>query len=71
MFLKSPDFYTAGEDALKAWYEIVRKVNPREIMVYTIDRETPDKRLSKCTVEQMQEYVARLVAEGYNIQIRG
>ena len=71
MFLKSPDFNTAGEDALKASYEIVRKVNPREIMVYTIDRETPDKRLSKCTVEQMQEYVAPLVAEGYNIQIRG
>ena len=71
MFLKSPDFDTAEPDALDKWMEIVRKVKPREIMVYTIDRETPDKSLGKYTVEEMKAFVQPLVDEGFEIQIRG
>lgn len=71
MFLKSPDFNTADLDSLNRWRDIVRAVSPREIMVYTIDRETPDKRLEKYTVEQMREFVRPLLEEGFNIQIRG
>ena len=71
MFLKSPDFNTATQEALSAWIDIVREVRPREIMVYTIDRETPDKRLEKYTVEQMTGFVQPLLDEGFNIQIKG
>lgn len=71
MFLKSPDFTTWSQDALEKWYQVVRETRPREIMVYTIDRETPDKRLEKCTVEQMQQFVAPLVEEGFIVQVRG
>ena len=71
MFLKSPDFDTASPEALDAWMNIVRQLHPREIMVYTIDRETPDKRLGKYTVEEMTAFVQPLLDEGYKIQIRG
>ena len=40
-------------------------------MVYTIDRETPDKSLSKYTVEEMTEFVTPLIDEGFTVQIRG
>ena len=71
MFLKSPDFNTAEAEALVRWMDIVREVRPREIMVYTIDRETPDKSLEKYTVDEMRELVRPLIEEGYDIQIRG
>ena len=71
MFLKSPEFDTASPEALKAWMDIVRELKPREVMVYTIDRETPDKSLGKYTVEDMQAMVRPLVDEGFEIQIRG
>lgn len=71
MFLKSPDFDTASDEALSAWMDIVRRLKPREIMVYTIDRETPDKRLAKCSVEEMETFVSPLVEEGFKIQVRG
>jgi wyosine [tRNA(Phe)-imidazoG37] synthetase (radical SAM superfamily) len=71
MFLRSPEFDTTSAEALGAWMDIVRKLNPREIMVYTIDRETPDKSLGKYTVEEMKEMVRPLIEEGYKIQIRG
>ena len=71
MFLRSPEFDSASPEALEAWMDIVRELKPREVMVYTIDRETPDKSLEKYTVEQKREMVRPLIDEGYSIQIRG
>lgn len=71
MFLKSDEFDTTSSGALERWMEIVRRLNPREIMVYTIDRETPDKFLGKYTVEQMTAMVQPLIDEGFKIQVRG
>ena len=71
MFLRSDDFNTLTADALAAWMNIVREVSPREIMVYTIDRETPDKSLGRYTVEEMTSMVQPLIDEGFKIQIRG
>lgn len=71
MFLRSPKFDTAASEALERWYGVVRELHPREIMVYTIDRETPDKSLGKYTVEEMEAFVKPLLEDGFNIQIRG
>lgn len=71
MFLRSEEFDTASPEALAAWMDIVRELKPREVMVYTIDRETPDKSLGKYTVEEMKAFVQPLVDEGFEIQIRG
>lgn len=71
MFLRSPEFDLSDEGQLSAWMDIVREIKPREIMVYTIDRETPDKSLGKYTIDEMRSFVAPLVDEGYKIQIRG
>lgn len=71
MFLRSPEFDTTSQEALEGWMNIVREVRPREIMVYTIDRETPDKSLGKYTVEEMTAFVQPLLDEGFKIQIRG
>lgn len=71
MFLKSQEFDTVSQDALNAWMNIVRKLEPRQVMVYTIDRETPDKTLMKYSVEQMTAMVQPLIDEGFDIQVRG
>lgn len=71
MFLRSDDFDTLSAEALAAWMDIVRELKPREVMVYTIDRETPDKSLGRCTVEEMTRMVQPLIDEGFKIQVRG
>jgi hypothetical protein len=71
MFLRSPEFDTASPEALGRWMDIVCELKPREIMVYTIDRETPDKSLAKYTVEEMTAFVQPLIDEGFKIQVRG
>lgn len=71
MFLRSRDFDSSSEEVLKGWMSIVRELRPREIMVYTIDRPTPEADLTKFTPEQMKTFVQPLLDEGYNIQIKG
>lgn len=69
MFLKGDGWGT--EEWVSAWMDIVRKLKPREVMVYTIDRETPLAGLKKYTLEEMRTLVQPLLDEGYNIQIKG
>ena len=71
MFLKSRDFDSSSPEVLKGWMEIVRTLRPREIMVYTIDRPTPEEGLQKFTVEEMKTLVQPLITEGFVIQIKG
>ena len=71
MFLRSDDFNAATPEALEGWMNIVRHLRPREIMVYTIDRQTPDRSLGKYTIEEMTAFVQPLLDEGFKIQIKG
>ena len=71
MFLKSKDFDSSSPDVLNGWMDIVRLLKPREVMVYTIDRPTPEEGLQKFTVEEMRVLVQPLIDEGFLIQIKG
>lgn len=70
MFLRSDDFDSSSPEVLDAWMDIVRELRPRQIMVYTIDRPTPQSNLQKFTAEQMRSLVQPLVQEGFDIQIK-
>ena len=69
MFLKA-DGWESGE-WVKPWMDIVRRLKPREVMVYTIDRETPQGGLRKYSVPEMRTLVQPLIDEGFYIQIKG
>ena len=71
MFLKSKDFDSSSSEVLNGWMDIVRVLKPREVMVYTIDRPTPEEGLQKFTVDEMQALVQPLIDEGVEIQIKG
>ena len=71
MFLRCEGFDSSSPEVLQGWMDIVRTLRPREVMVYTIDRETPQKDLVKFTPEEMRNLVEPLVAEGFTVQIRG
>jgi wyosine [tRNA(Phe)-imidazoG37] synthetase (radical SAM superfamily) len=71
MFLKSPDFDSASPEVLQGWMDIVRRLKPREVMVYTIDRPTPQQNLEAFTVDQMRQLVQPLIDEGFSIDIKG
>jgi wyosine [tRNA(Phe)-imidazoG37] synthetase (radical SAM superfamily) len=69
MFLKADGWESA--QWVEGWMQLVRHLRPREVMVYTIDRETPQAGLRKYTVEEMRSLVQPLIDEGLTIQIKG
>ncbi len=71
MFLKSKDFDSSSPEVLNGWMDIVRLLKPREIMVYTIDRPTPEEGLQKFTVDEMRRLVQPLIDENFSVQIKG
>lgn len=46
------------------WIEIVKSIAPRQVMIYTIDRETPDHDLLKASHEELDRIVELLTREG-------
>ena len=71
MFLKSDMFDQGKGTMLERWLDVVRMLRPMKVMVYTIDRETPDRTLRKYTVEEMACFVKPLLEEGFDVQISG
>ena len=69
MFLRSPQFETSAEPNLSGWMDIVRRLRPRETMVYTVARETPLKGIAPYTASEMEALVRPLVEDGFNIKI--
>lgn len=71
MFLRCCGFDSASAESLEAWKGIVRRLRPKEIMVYTVDRPAPDASIVKMGREEMHSLVEDLIEEGFNIQIKG
>ena len=68
MFLKGEvdgiDVNNTVEEYVAPWIEAVKEIAPREVMIYTIDRETPQKGLIKATHEELDRIVKRLTEAG-------
>ena len=46
------------------WLEAVKEIKPQQVMIYTIDRETPTQGLLKATHEQLDQIRDRVIALG-------
>ena len=71
IFFKGSGYDMLDPERVRRWYGIVRRVRPREIMMYTIDRDTPEHGLEKVSVEEMAKIAGPLEKEGFMVQIRG
>lgn len=57
------------EKELLPWLEALRRIAPQEVMIYTIDRETPEKALRKAAPEKLDEIARRVEAMGIKAQV--
>ncbi len=64
MFLRGDGMDNTSEHYVAPWLETVKDIKPEKVMVYTIDRETPDKKLEKAPREVLDAIKARVEALG-------
>ena len=51
------------------WLEALLRIKPRQVMIYTIDRETPIKTLQKATPAQLDAIADRLRQAGLTVSV--
>ena len=54
---------------LTSWYKAVEELQPKQVMIYVIDRKTPEEHLEKISREEMEAIAAPLIAKGFNVSI--
>ena len=64
MFLKGDGIDNTTEQYVAPWLKAVREIAPCQVMIYTIDRETPDQSLRKATHEELDAIRNRVIAAG-------
>jgi len=64
MFMTGDGVDNTGEEYVQPWLKAVEYIQPEEVMIYTIDRETPTKGLKKASREQLDAIRDRVVNAG-------
>lgn len=53
-----------SETEFSSWLEIVKRIKPRSVMLYSIDRVTPEKNLEKLLIPELEHYAAHIREAG-------
>lgn len=52
---------------LRAWYDAVEELRPKQVMIYVIDRKTPEEHLEKISREEMERIATPLREKGFDV----
>ena len=73
MFLKGgykgKDVDNTTDKFVFPWLEVVKEIAPKQVMIYTIDRETPDHDLQKATHEELDRIAALIKEAGLEVSV--
>ncbi len=73
MFLKGgykgQDMDNTSDKYVLPWLERVKEIAPQKVMIYTIDRETPDHDLRKATHEELDRIGALVKEAGLEVSV--
>ena len=53
------------------YIELLKKIRPKYVMLYAIDRATPEKDLEKLTVDELELYAQQIRNEGIDVKVYG
>jgi len=57
------------EEEVSAWLEALQIIRPKQVMIYSIDRETPTKGLEKISLETLNLIAARVRKVGIEVSV--
>lgn len=54
-----------------AWLDLIRKISPKQVMIYTIARDTPSDNLEKVSADDLEKIAVKVRAAGFDVQVSG
>jgi wyosine [tRNA(Phe)-imidazoG37] synthetase (radical SAM superfamily) len=68
---KSETVNNTTKKEISAWIELLKKIKPSHVMIYTIARDTPIDTLEKVPLDDLNEIAERLASSGFRVQVSG
>ena len=62
-------FDNTTDEELDALLDAYRQIQPREVMLYSIDRKTPAENLEKVSKEELERIAERFRKQGFTVQV--
>lgn len=62
-------FDNTTDTEVNALITAYKEIQPREVMVYSIDRKTPAQNLVKVTAEELEAIATRIRTAGFTVQV--
>lgn len=59
------------ENEITAWIKLLKKINPLQVMIYTIARDTPVETLKKVPLNELNVIADRVRDAGFDVQVSG
>jgi wyosine [tRNA(Phe)-imidazoG37] synthetase (radical SAM superfamily) len=57
------------EIEIDAWLEALAKIQPKQVMIYSLDRDTPVQQLQKVTVSELNTIAERVKSAGFEVSV--
>ena len=57
------------DNEIAVWIEALKQINPRKVMIYTINRETPVKTLQKISQSELELIAEKIRKEGFDVSV--
>lgn len=56
-------------EEVEALIKAYKRISPRQVMIYSIDRKTPEQQLEKVTREELEAIASQMSREGINVTV--
>ena len=57
------------DDEINAWLELIKEINPKQVMIYSIDRTTAERGLEKISFEKLSEIALKVTEMGIDAMV--
>ena len=57
------------DEEIQAWLNVLQKVNPGQVMIYSLDRDTPASQLEAVSHEELEQIASRVRELGLSVQV--
>ena len=66
---KGQHFDNTTQEEINAWLELLEEINPQQVMIYTIARDTPSENIEKISEKELKEIAKQVEKKGFATQI--
>jgi wyosine [tRNA(Phe)-imidazoG37] synthetase (radical SAM superfamily) len=68
---KNEKFDNTTDEEISAWLDALTQINPKQVMIYTIDRATPIENIERIPLDELNAIAEKARKKGFNVSVAG